>query len=73
MGGTPYWTQLFPTGSTPSTRAFHTAVYDAANNQMIIFAGFTGGSYLNDVWVLSSADGLPVELSSFEAIKENKL
>ncbi len=55
---TPAWTQLSPTGSTPTTRWYHTAVYDTTN-RMIIFGGIsTGTSYFNDVWVLSHANGL---------------
>jgi hypothetical protein len=58
VGGTPAWTQLSPTGSAPTTRGGHTAFYDAANNLMTIFGGTDGGSFLNDVWVLSHANGL---------------
>ncbi len=59
LGGAPAWTQLSPTGSAPITRVNHTAVYDAANNRMIIFGGYDGGnSSFNDVWVLSTANGL---------------
>jgi hypothetical protein len=62
-GGVSSWTQLFPTGTPPSPRAFHTknTVYDQANNRMIVFGGdpnvgFCFGT-VNDVWVLSNADG----------------
>jgi len=58
-GGTPAWTQLSPTGTPPSPRYDHDAVYDATNNRMIVYsgegAGFVG---LSDVWVLSNANGL---------------
>jgi hypothetical protein len=58
-GGTPAWTQLSPTGTPPSPRYDHDAVYDATNNRMIGYsgegAGFVG---LSDVWVLSNANGL---------------
>jgi hypothetical protein len=61
--GTPYWTQLSPTGTPPVQRFEHTAVYDPATNRMVVFGGsrshmliqFDG--VLNDVWVLSHADG----------------
>ena len=60
-GGPSVWTQLGPTGGPTPTRYLHSAVYDAANNRMIVFAGFAGGSscsnVANDVWVLSNADG----------------
>jgi hypothetical protein len=58
LGGTPAWTQLSPTGSAPTTRYAYTAVYDAVNNRMTIFGGISGGTNLNDVWVLSNANGL---------------
>lgn len=62
-GGPPTWIQLFPAGTPPSPRADSTAVYDAANNLLIIFSGNTHEGYCepfapNDVWVLSHANGL---------------
>ncbi len=59
LGGTPVWLQLFPSGNIPTARDSHTAVYDATNNRMTIFGGgLNGSSGLNDVWVLSHANGL---------------
>lgn len=57
LGGAPAWTQLFPSGSF--ARVAHSAVYDAANNRMIVFAGFLAffGTDQNDVRVLTNADG----------------
>jgi hypothetical protein len=60
LGGTSTWTQITTTGSTPTTRREHTAIYDTTNNRMTIFAGYNAGSYLNDVWVLNGANGVPV-------------
>ena len=64
MGQTgPTWTELSPTGGTPGPHTGHTAVYDAANNRMTIFGGVNNplpscpSECLNDVWVLSNADG----------------
>jgi len=60
-GGTPAWTLLSPTGSLPSPRAYQNAVYDATNNRMIVYSGYSGngsGSSLSDLWVLSNANGL---------------
>src|SRR5208283_5530641 len=55
------WTQLSPnpdpTYGIPTTRSGPTAVYDTTNNRMIIYGG-SCGSVLNDVWVLSTANGL---------------
>jgi len=55
LTGTPTWTQLAPTGTTPAGRSRHGAIYDPARDRMVIF----GGSSLvfpyfgNDVWELS--------------------
>ena len=59
LGGNPVWIQLAPTGQTPPGRAYHGAFYDPVSNRMTIFGG-TPGMYaeLNDVWVLSNANGL---------------
>jgi hypothetical protein len=57
-GGTPNWTQLFPTGTAPTARTGHTAIYDRVNNRMTIFGGVTGsGIVLADAWVLIGANG----------------
>ncbi|HTX37177.1 MAG TPA: kelch repeat-containing protein [Bryobacteraceae bacterium] len=60
LSGTPAWIQLNPAGDLPPGREMHNAVYDAANNRMIVFGGSTETTYigLNDVWVLSNANGL---------------
>lgn len=65
LGGTSQWIKLNPTGSSgfPSPRGHHSAVYDSANNRMIIFSGgqFNGNIFsvlFNDVWVLTNANGL---------------
>jgi hypothetical protein len=62
IGGTPTWTQLFPTGGPPAARQAHQAVYDPAINSMIVWAGQDGGGSgcgtFSDVWVLSHANGL---------------
>jgi len=62
LGGTPAWTQLSPTGTPPSQRSQHSAVYDATNNRLIVFGGSGScneyAAWKNDVWVLSNANGL---------------
>ncbi len=58
--GTPVWTQLSPGGTPPAARTGHGAAYDAAANRMIVFGGDDGppcGTGLNDVWVLTNANG----------------
>ncbi|HTU45984.1 MAG TPA: kelch repeat-containing protein [Bryobacteraceae bacterium] len=56
--GTPTWVQLSPAGGLPPARSDHTAVYDPVNNRMIIAGGFGPDGNLNDVWVLTHANGL---------------
>jgi len=51
--GSETWTQLAPTGSGPGARRWHTAVYDQANDQMVVFGGSGRGGLKNDVWTLS--------------------
>ena len=59
VGGTPTWTQLTPAaGPGPAARGFHSAVYDPGSNRMIVFGGGTDTAFVNDVWVLSNANGL---------------
>ena len=55
------WTQLSPSGTPPVARGLHgtTGVYDPASNRMIVFGGRDGsGNNLNDVWVLTNANGV---------------
>jgi hypothetical protein len=55
LSGTPAWSQLSPTGTPPDPRAYQSAVYDAPNDRLVIFGGFTGSTSLSDVWALSLA------------------
>ncbi len=61
FGGTSAWTQLAPSGQLPPIRSFHSVVYDATDNEIVIYGGFTGSGdnqpLLNDVWVLRNANG----------------
>ena len=58
LGGTAAWTQLSPTGTPPDPSGYHTAVYDPSSNRMIVFGVLSGGTYSNQVWVLTNANGL---------------
>ena len=59
MGGAPNWVELTPTATPPPARREHGAVYDAGSNRMIVFGGLDpSGGALNDVWVLTNANGL---------------
>ncbi|MGH7751253.1 MAG: Kelch repeat-containing protein, partial [Gemmatimonadales bacterium] len=57
LGGAPRWTPLLPSGSPPSAREHHTAVYDPASRRATIFGG-DDGALKNDVWALENATGL---------------
>ena len=54
LGGVPSWTQL---PSTPQPRGRHAGFYDPATNRLVEFAGIGPSGDLNDVWVLSNANG----------------
>ncbi len=56
-GGTPAWSELTPSNHGPSARSGHTAIYDSVNNRMTVFAGYNGEHILDDVWILSEANG----------------
>lgn len=53
-GAVPTWTQLTPTGTPPTARWGHSAVYDAANDRMLVFGGSTTPAS-NQLWSLSLA------------------
>jgi uncharacterized protein (TIGR03437 family) len=55
--GTPVWVQISPLGTPPSPRAGASVVYDLFSNEMILFGGSGPSGPLNDVWVLSNANG----------------
>jgi hypothetical protein len=53
LAGTPTWTQLTPAGTPPSGRRFQSVIYDPARHRMVMFGGYTGETYVNEVWALS--------------------
>jgi len=61
IGGVPTWVQLAPTGIAPAARFYHSAVYDAASNRMIVMNGanlaYPSTDVFDDVWVLTDANG----------------
>lgn len=60
LGGTPYWTQVFPLGTPPAPRSYNAMVYDSERNQIIVFGGRDprgSNIFFNDVWVLTNANG----------------
>jgi hypothetical protein len=52
LSGTPTWSAIAPTGALPTGRSFHGATFDAAHDEMVVFAG-SDGTYRNDAFVLS--------------------
>lgn len=60
LGGSPAWSKLPFTGGPPLGQYGASAVYDSANNIMILFAGgaYGTGTLTNAVWTLSHANGL---------------
>ena len=58
LGGAPAWIKLSPSGTIPSTRYGSKAVYDGPRNTMTIFGGTTDTGQVNEVWSLSSSNGL---------------
>jgi hypothetical protein len=58
MGGTPAWTQLSPTGTSPL--GYVAGVYDQSNNILIVFGGPNAAltKLTNAVWTLSHANSL---------------
>jgi len=52
-GSTFTWTQLNPTGTPPSGRYAHRAIYDPDNQRMIVFGGYDTVGYKGDLWALS--------------------
>jgi hypothetical protein len=51
------WAQIFPTGTAPSARFGHSAIYDSGSNRMIVYAGASSSTTcLNDVWSLDTAN-----------------
>lgn len=51
LDGTPYWTELFPTGQTPTGRLAGAAVYDPMRQRFVGFGGTINAPV--DTWVLN--------------------
>jgi hypothetical protein len=50
------WFELAPTGTAPSAREGAAAIYDGANDRMVVFGGGNGTDY-NEVWSLENLSG----------------
>ncbi len=52
LTGGAAWNAIVPAGTSPSARFSHTAVYDPARDEMVVFGGDDGGGYRDDLWLL---------------------
>lgn len=57
LSGVQNWVALHPIGTLPPGRGGHVAGYDPASNRMVTFGGQTAAGCVNDVWVLTNANG----------------
>jgi len=48
----PAWTEIVPSGTPPSARAEHAAIYDPGQDRMVVIGG-SDGTYRNDAWALT--------------------
>lgn len=58
------WKRLYPQGTPPSPRRAGSAIYDIANQRMIIFGGITDSGLTNEVWALNF-QGTPTWMQLF--------
>jgi N-acetylneuraminic acid mutarotase len=58
------WEEITPAGAPPPTRYRHTAIWDAATSQMLVFGGDDGaGGRFNDLWAYQAGTNSWVALS----------
>ena len=59
------WSQPAITGTPPTLRAFHSAIYDSMNERMVVYGGNgSGGQELDDVYFLSLGGAAPFSWTS---------
>jgi len=51
------WRQVSVSGARPSVRYDGAAVFDAANNRMLVFGGRTASSFVSELWALDLTPG----------------
>ncbi len=84
LSGTPQWTQLAPTGTAPSPRARHTAIYDPVRDRMIVFGGagtngqawsleFAGGPHWTSLPAAGSQAGLVGHAAIYDPVGDRML
>ena len=72
LGGIPAWHSVLASG--PPARQNHQAVYDPNSNRMIVFGGLLNQGngtpqLLNDVWVLTNANGTGISSPQWVNVK----
>ena len=60
----PAWEQVQPEGRLPPARSGHNAVFDAGEQQMVIFGGQGGEAFFNDLWAFTSQDNAWTEVTA---------
>ncbi len=68
LSGAPAWISIMPSGTPPGPRYAHSAVYDAANQRMIVFGGYTGAQLSNETWALRLSGNIAWERLTPSAI-----
>jgi hypothetical protein len=53
LSGTPTWSLLSASGTLPTAREGHSAIYDPVGDRMVIFGGYSYYVVRNDLWTLS--------------------
>jgi hypothetical protein len=53
LSGAPTWSEITPAGTAPRGRDAMTAIYDSKRDRMVVFGGWDGSSYLDDIWALT--------------------
>ena len=59
FSSTPHWTHPSISGTPPIYRQSSAAAYDPIQERMIVFSGWCGYNWRNDVWVLENLDTTP--------------
>lgn len=67
LTGAPTWSLLAPSGLPPWERQLAGAVYDPVRDRMLVYGGFNGVYYMNDVWAYSPGSTVSVPAPSLES------
>jgi hypothetical protein len=73
LTGANQWEQIAPSTALPPGRQISTSIYDPVTNHFTIFGGVDGprNQYLNDTWVLTSANGITGSQLQISSITPN--